>query len=136
MRGPFVGARGACFYRAICWERFPAKIGGALIASSVGMLALSGVAPGVWLYPDATFDFVVKAAGYAGVMLLGSAVRRSKPFQTFVIACVLLLLVALLPIMLRAGHVGIALAIWNAPLSGTGFVAHDPWRSDREKDGT
>jgi hypothetical protein len=169
------------------------------IGSGAGRVAISG----------RDVRFVVKAAGYADVMLFGSAVWRSKPFQTFVIACVaisagvpvlvalyrvapevlapghaisgalsvilfsgsdgltggqkrdaalalvrvidaLLLLFALMPMMLRAGHVGIALAIWillgllmiwrlpdgRRPLSGTGCTAHDPWHSDRAKDGT
>jgi hypothetical protein len=76
--------------------------------------------------------------------------KKAVAFVLVRVVCALLLVASLTPMMLRAGHVGIALAIWivfgvlaiwrllnrKNPLSTIGWMSGDPWRSDRDKDGT
>jgi hypothetical protein len=113
------------------------------------LVALYRAAPEV-LAPGHAIGGALSVILFSGSDGLTGGQKRDAALVLVRVIGALLLLVALMPMMLRAGHVGIAVAIWillgllmiwrlpdgRRPLSGTGCTAHDPWHSDRAKDGT
>jgi hypothetical protein len=87
----FVSVGRACYPREML-GKMSRKTRSSLIAKAIGVIVLVATSLCFWLYPNATFEFFVKAAFYAGLCLFGSVARASMPFRIFLFVCATILI--------------------------------------------